>query len=248
MEMGDFSSCCASPTFTTEMAVASPFSSSEHAIDVVRDIWFRKVNVRCWLEAISRHSCFKKYLKTANNIPGRFELHKWGSMYKKRFGYIFVTCASEKSSSEILAELKTRFRNNHVDSDIASKEKMKYIELHITDLLSKRYAQSTNNGDGEVVNDSLDGIETDSEENLDEISPIGIDIFMQSDLKKVSEEDKETLDNQQIQDHVHITNRGFDLNKKPRYGDKISDPVTRESHRFLTEYFYPGQYDVEEKF
>ncbi|RYR20604.1 hypothetical protein Ahy_B03g065790 [Arachis hypogaea] len=38
VEMNDFSSCCASLTFTTEMAVASPFSSLEHAIAVARDI------------------------------------------------------------------------------------------------------------------------------------------------------------------------------------------------------------------
>ncbi|RYR03135.1 hypothetical protein Ahy_B06g081972 [Arachis hypogaea] len=144
---------------------------------------------------------------------------------RKKVWVYFVTYASGKSSSEILAELKTRFRNNHVvELDIASKEKMKYIELHITDLLSKRYAQSTNKGDV-----------------LPEYSG-------ESDLKKVSKEDKETLDNQQIQDHVHVANRGFDLNKMPWYGDEISNPVTRESHRFLTEYFYPGQYDVEEKF
>ncbi|QHO06087.1 Uric acid degradation bifunctional protein TTL [Arachis hypogaea] len=202
--MNDFSSCCSSPTFTTEMAVAAPFSLLEHAIAVARDIWFRKVNVRCWLEAISGRSCFKEYLKKANNYT-RQELHKWGSMYEKRFGYTFVTCASEKSSSEILAELKTRFRNDHVvELDIASKEEMKYIELHITDLLSKRYAQSTNKGDGEVVKDSLDGIETDSAENLDEIFSVRIDISMQSDNKKVLEEDKETFDNQQIQDHVYV--------------------------------------------
>ncbi|KAL4344987.1 hypothetical protein AHAS_Ahas11G0233300 [Arachis hypogaea] len=230
------------------MVVASPFFSLEHAIIVARDIWFRKVNVRCWLEAISGRSCFKEYLKTANNYTMQ-ELHKWGSMYEKRFGYIFVTCASGKSSEEILAELKTRFRNNHVvELDIASQEKMKYIELHITDIHSKIYAQSTNKGDGEVVNDSLDGIETDSKENLDKIFSVGINISMQSDLKKVSEEDKETLDNQQIQDHVYVANRDFDLNKKPWFGDKISDPVTCESHRFLTKYFYPCQYDVEEKF
>ncbi|XP_072087953.1 uric acid degradation bifunctional protein TTL-like [Arachis hypogaea] len=101
------------------MAVASPFSSLEHAIAVARDIWFRKVNVRCWLEATSGHSCFNKYLKTANNYT------------IQRFGYIFVACASGKSSSEILAKLKTRFRNNYVlELDIASKEEMKNIELH----------------------------------------------------------------------------------------------------------------------
>ncbi|XLR50309.1 hypothetical protein S83_000981 [Arachis hypogaea] len=127
--MNDFSSCCISPTFTTEMVVASPFSSLEHAIVVATDIWFHKVNVRCWLEAISGRSCFNEYLKTTNNYTMQ-ELHKWESMYEKRFGYIFVTYASGKSSSKILAELKTRFRKNHVDElDIASKEETKYIEL-----------------------------------------------------------------------------------------------------------------------
>ncbi|RYR00995.1 hypothetical protein Ahy_B06g079861 [Arachis hypogaea] len=139
--------------------------------------------------------------------------------------------------------------NNHViELDIASQEEMKYIKVYITYLLSKRYAQSINKGDGEVVNDSLDGTKTDLEENLDEIFSVKIDISMQSDFKRVPEEDNETLDDQQIQDHVHVTNRGFDLNKMPWFGDEISDSVTRESHRFMTEYFCPGQYDVEEKF
>ncbi|RYR61929.1 hypothetical protein Ahy_A04g019195 [Arachis hypogaea] len=123
------------------------------------------------------------------------------SMYEKRFGYIFVTYAFGKSSEDILAKLKTLFKNNHVvELDIASQEKMKYIELQITDLLSKRYAQSTNKGDvlpeysGKVVNDSLDGTEIDLEKKLDKIFSVEIDISMQFDLNKVSEEDKKTLD------------------------------------------------------
>ncbi|KAL4393522.1 hypothetical protein AHAS_Ahas02G0060400 [Arachis hypogaea] len=102
------------------MAMASPFSLLEYAISVARDIWFRKVNVRCWLKAISR-----------------------------------------------------------------------------------RY-----------FNDSLDETEIDSADNLDDISSIGIDMSMQFDLNKVSEEDNKTLDDQQGEDDVHVTKKGFNLNKK----------------------------------
>ncbi|KAL4391210.1 hypothetical protein AHAS_Ahas03G0222300 [Arachis hypogaea] len=62
-------------------------------------------------------------------------------MYEEKFGYIFVTCAFGKSTEDILAELKMRFTDKHVvELDIVSKEEMKYIELHITELLSKKSA------------------------------------------------------------------------------------------------------------
>ncbi|XP_057746393.1 uncharacterized protein LOC130965647 [Arachis stenosperma] len=66
MKTEDFSSCCASTTFANKMALASPFSSLEHAITVARDIWSRKLNVRSWVEALSGRSCSNEYLETAN--------------------------------------------------------------------------------------------------------------------------------------------------------------------------------------
>ncbi|RYR08970.1 hypothetical protein Ahy_B05g076897 [Arachis hypogaea] len=175
MKTEDFSSCCASTIFAKEMAMASPFS-----ISVAKYIWFHKVNVKSWLEAISGRSFM-------------------------------------------------RFTNKHaVELDIASQEKMKFIELHITELLFKKSAQSPNMGDvlveysGEIANDCLDGEETNSKDNL-------------FDLNKILKEDNETLDNQQRQDDSW-------------FGDDLSDPVSREGSRFLTEYFLPDQYDIEEKF
>ncbi|RYR20553.1 hypothetical protein Ahy_B03g065724 [Arachis hypogaea] len=167
--MKDFSSYCASTTFANEIAMASSFSSLEHAISIARDIWFRKANVRCWLEAISGRSCFNQYLKMMS------ESTMQGSMYVEKFGYVFVTYAFRKSSKDILAELKTRFTNKHVvELDITSKKKMK-----------------------------------------------------QFNLNKILEEDNKTLDNQQRQDDVHVTKKGFNLNKKPCFGDDLSDFVSR---------------------
>ncbi|RYR35244.1 hypothetical protein Ahy_A10g050393 [Arachis hypogaea] len=219
----DFSSCYASTTFAKEMAIVSPFSSLEHAISIAREIWFRKVNVRDALVSINTWKWLMK-LSCRNFMNG--------DQCTRRNWDVFVTCASEKSSEDILAELKMRFTNKHeVELGIASQEEMKFIELHITELLSKKSAKTINKEDvlakysDEIVNNSLGGEEIDS----------------------VSEENNKTLDDQQGEDDVHVAKSGFNMNKKPWFGDDISGPLSRKATRFVTEYFWPNQYDVEEK-
>ncbi|XP_016185352.1 uric acid degradation bifunctional protein TTL-like [Arachis ipaensis] len=217
------------------MAMASPFSSLEHAITVARDIWSRKLNVRSWLEALSGRSCSNEYLETVNEATVQ-ELHEWGSRYEEKFGYVFVTFVAGRTSEDILAEVKMRFNNSHgVELEIASKEELKYIKL------SAEYS-------GEIVADILDGADTDSEDDLDAISSGGYDISRDVELNRVPEEDNETLNTQHREDAVHAAKRGFDLNKMPWFGDDLSDPLSRHCSTFLTEYFWPGQYDVDEKF
>ncbi|RYR24903.1 hypothetical protein Ahy_B02g058483 [Arachis hypogaea] len=235
MKTEDFSSCCAGTTFANKMAMASPFSSLEHAITVARDIWSRKLNVRSWLEALSGRSCSNEYLETVNEATVQ-ELHEWGSRYEEKFGYVFVTFVAGRTSEDILAEVKMRFNNSHgVELEIASKEELKYIKL------SAEYS-------GEIVADILDGADTDSEDDLDAISSGGYDISRDVELNRVPEEDNETLNTQHREDAVHAAKRGFDLNKMPWFGDDLSDPLSRHCSTFLTEYFWPGQYDVDEKF
>ncbi|RYQ89651.1 hypothetical protein Ahy_B09g096186 isoform B [Arachis hypogaea] len=163
------------------MAMAFPFSSLEHAIMVARDIWSRK---------------------------------EWGSMYEEEFGYVFVTFVVGRISEDILAELKTRFNNTHVvELEIASKEELKYIERSIRELLSKKSVQTTNEGNvsaeysGEIVDETLDGADTDSEDDLDAISSCGYDISRNVELNKVPEEDNENLYTQHREDDVHAIKR-----------------------------------------
>ncbi|KAL4321567.1 hypothetical protein AHAS_Ahas14G0123400 [Arachis hypogaea] len=101
---------------------------------------------------------------------------------------------------------------------------------------------------GEIVADTLDGAGTDSEDDLDAISSGGYDISRDVELNRVPEEDNETLNTQHREDAVHAAKRGFDLNKMPWFGDDLSDLLSRHCSAFLTEYFWPGQYDVDEKF
>ncbi|RYR46950.1 hypothetical protein Ahy_A07g032825 [Arachis hypogaea] len=211
--MEDFSSCCAGTIFANEMDMASPFSSLEHVITVARDIWS--------------------------------QLHEWGSRYEEKFGYVFVIFVAGRTSEDILAELKMRFNNSHgVELEIASKEELKYIERAIRELLSKKSVQTTDEGDmsaeysGEIVADTLDGVDTDSEDDLDAISSGGNDISRDVELNKVPEEDNETVDTQHREDVVHAAKRGFNLNKLPWFGDDLSYPLSRHCSAFLTEYFW----------
>ncbi|XP_015970812.1 uric acid degradation bifunctional protein TTL-like [Arachis duranensis] len=254
METKNFSSCCAGTTFTNKMAMASPFPSLKHVITVARDIWSRKLNVRSWLEAISGRSCSNEYLEMANEATVQ-ELHEWGSMYEERFGYVFVTFVVGRTFEDILTELKMRFSNMHVvELEIASKEELKYIERSIREFFSKKSVQTIDEGDvsaeysGKIVDDTLDGADTNSEDNLDAISSGEYDISRNVELNKVPEEDNETLYTQHREDDVHAAKRGFDLNKKPWFGDDLSYPLSRDCSRFLIEYLWPGQYDVDEKF
>ncbi|RYR20575.1 uric acid degradation bifunctional protein TTL-like [Arachis ipaensis] len=214
MKTKDFSSCCAGTTFANEMPMASLFSSLEHAITVARDIWYRKLNVRSWLEAISGRSCSNEYLETTNEATVQ-ELHEWRLRYEEKFGYVFVTFVAGRTSEDILVELKMRFNNSHgVELEIASTEELKYTERAIRELLSKKSVQTTDEGDvsaeysGEIVADTLDGADTDSEDNLDAISSGGYDISRDVELNKVPK-DNETLNTQHREDAVRAAKREF---------------------------------------
>ncbi|RYR74115.1 hypothetical protein Ahy_A02g008739 [Arachis hypogaea] len=170
--MENFSSCCASKIFAKEMAMTFLFFSLDHTISIV---------------------LIGDYNRTLLNFVNGYQC----TQYQKKFGYVFVTCASGKNFKDILTKLKMHFTNKYAfELDITSHEKIKFIELYIT-LLSKNPYQNINMGDGEIVNNSLDGVEIDSKDNLDDISSVEIDISMQFDLNKVPKEDNKTLNDQQ---------------------------------------------------
>ncbi|KAL4293518.1 hypothetical protein AHAS_Ahas18G0136100 [Arachis hypogaea] len=86
---------------------------------------------------------------------------------------------------------------------------------------------------GEIVADTLDGADTDLEDDLDVISSSGYDISRDVELNKVPE-DNETLNTQHREDAVRAAKRDFDLNKLPWFGDDLSDLLSRYCSRFLT--------------
>uniref|UniRef100_A0A2N9I1E7 2-oxo-4-hydroxy-4-carboxy-5-ureidoimidazoline decarboxylase n=1 Tax=Fagus sylvatica TaxID=28930 RepID=A0A2N9I1E7_FAGSY len=135
MEIGyeekDFLACCGSTKFAKEMALASPFASLEQAVTAATDIWFNKIDVTAWLQAFSAHpqigdsnsSSSQSHNQTSTQWSkgeqstalatatgsSLQELSEWNARYREKFGFIFIICASGRSTDEILAELKVKF-------------------------------------------------------------------------------------------------------------------------------------------
>lgn len=159
LEEKDFLACCGSTNFAKEMAALSPFPNLDKAIEVARDIWFNKVGVLGWLEAFSAHPQIgqTRAAKHSSETSAQWskgeqstamatatsatlqELTEWNALYKEKFGFIFLICASGRSTAEVLAELKTRYSNRPiVEFEIAAQEQMKITELRLVKLVSER--------------------------------------------------------------------------------------------------------------
>jgi 2-oxo-4-hydroxy-4-carboxy--5-ureidoimidazoline (OHCU) decarboxylase len=59
--------------------------------------------------------------------------------YEEKFGFIFIVCATGKSSDEILALLEERLQNDAVaELPIAAAEQAKIIEIRLRKLLEQQ--------------------------------------------------------------------------------------------------------------
>ncbi|XP_010520506.1 PREDICTED: uric acid degradation bifunctional protein TTL isoform X2 [Tarenaya hassleriana] len=147
--------CCGSSDFAMLMAKASPFPSVESAIEAARDVWLNQLNVKAWLDAFAAHpqigvSSPSRTLteqSTALATASASTLHDlslWNSRYREKFGFIFITCASGRTHSEMLEELKQRYSNRPIfELELAAKEQMKIVELRIAKLFSDKAKIST---------------------------------------------------------------------------------------------------------
>ncbi|GLJ22423.1 hypothetical protein SUGI_0422130 [Cryptomeria japonica] len=155
----DFKACCGSTKFASEMAKGCPFSSLSQAVDLSREIWFNKVDVPGYLEAFAAHPQIGD-VKSLNNKSASStewckgeqsaalstatdstlkELVDWNHKYKEKFGFIFLICASGRSTPEILDALKNRFGNRPiVELEIAVGEQQKIIELRLAKLFTEK--------------------------------------------------------------------------------------------------------------
>ncbi|XP_057980283.1 uric acid degradation bifunctional protein TTL isoform X2 [Malania oleifera] len=158
-EERDFMSCCGSTIFAKEMILRSPFSSFEEALSAAKDIWFNKVNVNGWLEAFAAHPQIGESpapisqndasaqwskgeqsaaLATATSSTLQ-ELSDWNARYRQKFGFVFLICASGRSTPEILSELKKRYLNRPiVEFELAAHEQMSVTEIRLAKLFSSK--------------------------------------------------------------------------------------------------------------
>lgn len=150
----DFLNCCGSQTWARMMTEARPFADVTALIKQAEQIW-RKLEAEDWLEAFAAHpkigarkAAPKQQTQSAEWSRGEQfgtqaaddsvvdALAEANRLYEKKFGYIFIVCATGKSAKEML-DLCRRRLNNDADSELrlAADEQRKITEIRLKKLL-----------------------------------------------------------------------------------------------------------------
>jgi len=147
--------CCGSRNWVEKML---PFFPVEDMVELLNDAeaqWYECTEAD-WLEAFTHHpkigdvaSLKKKFASTATWASGEQgavaqasdetlqQLAKGNDDYEKKFGFIFIVCATGKSAEEMLSLLQLRLPNNKDEEmRIAMEEQNKITQIRLQKLLA----------------------------------------------------------------------------------------------------------------
>ena len=151
----EFLKCCGSKSWARAMTNARPFENANHLLNEADRIWW-SLDPADWLEAFRAHPKIgekkaaaaqseqardwsaQEQSGTQNAPAGTMLLLAEGNRkYEQRFGFIFIVCATGKSSEEMLTILNDRLGNER-DTEIrtAAEEQRKITRLRLEKLLN----------------------------------------------------------------------------------------------------------------
>ena len=148
--------CCGSEKWARQMAERRPFEDVKDLLANADSIWWA-LDGSHWLDAFSHHPKIGEKKAAAAQSE---EARAWSAEeqskasaaapetsrvladanrdYERRFGYIFIVCATGKSSEEILSILQERLGNtSEQELRIAAAEQAKITQLRIKKLLDQ---------------------------------------------------------------------------------------------------------------
>src|SRR6266567_6564430 len=124
----EFLKCCGCKSWARAMTKARPFENANHLLNEADRIWW-SLDPADWLEAFRAHPKIgEKKAAAAQSEQARAwsaqeqsgvadassqtkdELDRLNREYEDRFGFIFIVCASGKSSEEMLSVLNDRMQ------------------------------------------------------------------------------------------------------------------------------------------
>ena len=146
--------CCGSRRWAQEMANRRPYQSLETLIKTANDVWWT-LQPNDWLEAFRSHPKIGEK-KAAESVSA--QSREWSGQeqagasnasqeivdslatlnraYEQKFGFIFIICASGKTSDEMLSALRERLEHDPVtELRIAAGEQSKITELRLRKLI-----------------------------------------------------------------------------------------------------------------
>lgn len=148
--------CCGSTNWARRMAAERPFTNSNELATLADRIWW-SLEPDDWLEAFASHPKIGEN-KAARAM--RTEAEHWAAQeqagahnatqealrslaelnreYAEKFGYIYIVCASGKSSEEMLAILRERLPNDaEMELRIAAREQARITKLRLGKLINQ---------------------------------------------------------------------------------------------------------------
>ena len=147
--------CCGSKRWARQMAGARPYPTIAELITLANEIWW-SLDRDDWLEAFRSHPKIGEK-KSVENVSA--QASQWSGQeqagvssastetttalaalnyaYEQKFGFIFIICATGKSSGEMLAALRERLEHDPAaELPIAAAEQSKITELRLKKLLT----------------------------------------------------------------------------------------------------------------
>jgi len=150
----DFLKCCGSGKWARRMLDRRPFVDVDELLKVADSVWW-SVEPSDWLEAFRSHPKIgekKAEQETSAEAQRWAEDEQAGTStaargtlaalasgnrdYELKFGYIFIVCATGKTSAEMLAILRTRLNNDaETELRVAAEEQRKITQLRLQKLV-----------------------------------------------------------------------------------------------------------------
>ena len=150
----EFLKCCGSHLWAETMAAARPFASQNDLLMKGDDVC-SSLDETEWLEAFRAHPKIgeKKALAAQTAQERNWSSQEQSAMqsaaadivsqlaernleYETKFGFIFIVCASGKSSAEMLSMLNSRMANDRqTELQVAAEEQRKITRLRLQKLL-----------------------------------------------------------------------------------------------------------------
>ena len=147
--------CCGSKRWADEMTNARPYPSEETLLARAEGVWWA-LDRSDWLEAFRSHPKIGEK-KAADKVSAQSQ--QWSGQeqsgvanasqntvdslaalnedYEHKFGFIFIICATGKTSDEMLSALRERLRHDpEAELPIAAAEQGKITELRLKKLLT----------------------------------------------------------------------------------------------------------------
>ncbi len=147
--------CCGSDSWVEKMLTIFPVDDLVELLNDAEEKW-EECREADWLQAFTHHpkigdvdSLRKKFADTALWAEGEQagaananedflqNLSAANKDYEKKFGFIFIVCATGKTAEEMLTLLEIRLQNNReVELTIAAEEQLKIMQLRLEKLLA----------------------------------------------------------------------------------------------------------------